>query len=76
MNKGFPPTALNARTGELTPPTRADFVAVVAVLRDASGAFIGTAFGFLDAVDAEGRSFEATGFPVGDVASVEVFSTG
>lgn len=63
-------------SGVLTPASRADFVAIVAVLRSADDTFLGSAFGFVDAVGADGVEIVATGFPAGDVASIEVYSTG
>ena len=63
-------------TGSLRSTSPSEFVSVVGVLRDRNGAFLGTAFAFVDAVADTPSAFEAIGFPAGDVAQVEVYATG
>ncbi|MEM7287308.1 MAG: hypothetical protein AAF480_13230 [Actinomycetota bacterium] len=63
-------------SGSVVAATPVEFVSVVGVLRSDDGAFLGTAFAFVDAVTDEPRAFEAVGFPDGDVASVDVYVSG
>ncbi len=63
-------------SGSVVATTPTEFVSVVGVLRDADGAFVGTAFAFVNSVTETPRSFEAVGFPDGDVVDVEVFVNG
>lgn len=63
-------------TGSIVAATPTEFVSVVGVLRGPDGAFVGTAFAFVDAVTDEPRAFTAVGFPNATVADVDVHLTG
>ena len=63
-------------SGSIVATRPTEFVSVVAVLRDADGAFLGTAFAFVDAVVDAPRTFEAIGFPLGDVADADLHLNG
>lgn len=63
--------------GSVVAAAPAEFVSVVGVLRDGDGDFLGTAFAFVSAVTPDQpSSFEALGFPAGDVAVVDVYVNG
>lgn len=63
-------------TGTISAPELIEFVAIVAIMSDEAGDYLGFAFGLVDGVDQTSRAWEATGFPTAEVATIAVFTTG
>ncbi len=61
-------------TGTIRATEPVEFVAIVAVLRDDAGGYLGSAFGFVERTDEAGTDFEAFGFPAGTVADIELYT--
>ena len=62
--------------GSIVATSPTEFVSVVGILRGGDGAFLGTAFAFVNSVTDVPRAFEAIGFPDADVADVELYVNG